>query len=101
MNKLSTSLYTFEAAHVHPSCKNFKPTVTSEGLVNDTPFLDKLNVREGAKIMIIHNIDTSDGLTNGTTGTVVGFIKNNGELAEKIADVNKILIKFDEMYIGE
>ena len=86
---------------MHPSCKNFKPTVTSEGLVNDTPFLDKLNVREGAKIMIIHNIDTSDGLTNGTTGTVVGFIKNNGELAEKIADVNKILIKFDEMYIGE
>ena len=51
--------------------------------------------------MIIHNIDISDGLTNGTTGTVVGFIKNDGELAENPSDVNKILIKFDDMYIGE
>ena len=97
----STSLYKFQATHVHPSCRNFIPIVTKEGLVNETPFLDKLNVREGAKIMIIHNIDISDGLTNGTTGTVVGFIKNDGELAENPSDVNKILIKFDDMYIGE
>lgn len=94
-------MYSLNAVHIHPSCKNFKPTITQEGLVNETPFFDKLNVRVGAKIIIIYNIDTSDGLTNGTTGIVVGFIKSNGEPAEIPGDVHKVLIKCDNFKDGE
>ena len=101
MNKLSTPLFILQAGHVHPACKNFKPPITSEGFVSETPFLDQLNLKEGAKIMLTYNIDTSDGLTNGTTGTVVGFIKNDGEPAETSRDVHKVLIKFDEHKDGE
>ena len=75
-------MYILGANHIHPACRNFKPNITSEGLVNETPFLDKLHLKEGAKVIITYNIDTSDGLTNGTTSTVVGFIKSDGEPAE-------------------
>ena len=101
MNKLSTPLFILQASHIHPACRNFKPTVTSEGLVNETPFLDKLNLREGAKIMLTYNIDTSDGLTNGTTGNVAAFIKSDGEPAEISRDVHKVLILFDDHKDGE
>ena len=69
-------------------------------MINDTLFLDKLNLKEGAKVIIIYNIDTGDGLTNGTTGTVVGFIKNDGEPAEIPAEVYKVLIKCDNFKDG-
>ena len=70
-------------------------------MVNETPFMDQLPLREGAKIMLIYNIDTSDGLTNGTTGTVIGFIKSDGEPAQISRDVHKVLIRFDDHKDGE
>ena len=101
MKKLSTPLYVLRANHIHPACRNFKPNITSEGLVNETTFLDELHIKEGAKVIITYNIDTSDGLTNGTTGTVVGFIKSDGEPAEIPGDVHKVLIRFDNSKDGE
>ena len=51
--------------------------------------------------MLTYNIDTSDGLTNGTTGTVAAFIKSDGEPAEVSRDVHKVLIDFDDHKDGE
>ena len=43
--------------------------------------------------MLIHNIDTSDGLTNGSTGTLIDIIHNN-------KDIRYILIEFDDPETG-
>ena len=101
MKKLSTPLYILTANHIHSAYRNFRPNITSEGLVNETPFLDKLHIKVGAKVIITYNIDTSDGLTNGTTGTVVGFIRSDGKPAEIPGDVHKVLISFDNLKDGE
>ena len=44
--------------------------------------------------MLTHNIDVCDGLTNGSQGEVIDFIK------EKNGEVKHILIKFDELQSG-
>ena len=84
----------FEAINVHPTIKNFKPPMGNKGNVKDTPFLQTLQLKKGARIQLTYNIDTLDCLTNGTRGEVVDFIRN------KLGHVDKIMIKFDELHQG-
>ena len=49
----------------------------------------------GAKVMLIHNVDTSDGLVNGVIGTVKA-IKTNA--AQKVIAV---LVEFDNSEVGK
>ena len=44
--------------------------------------------------MITYNLDTADGLTNGTTGTVVGFEKHNGK-------VSSVMVNLDDPKNGQ
>ena len=74
LNKLATPLFTLSAMNIHPNKKSFKPHVSKDGTVNDTPFRDELDLKKGARIMLTYNIDTADGLTNGSTGIVIDFI---------------------------
>ena len=39
--------------------------------------MNELEVKTQARVMMIHNVDVSDRLTNGTLGEVLGFEKNN------------------------
>ena len=65
MEKIKGCEFVCEAVHIHPTMKNFKPSVNKDtGRVGKTSFVDKLKLRIGAKVMMIHNIDTVDGLTN-------------------------------------
>ena len=52
----------------HNTIKNFSPPVSKTGAINNTPFQAKLRLRIGAKIMLTYNINTADGLTNGSRG---------------------------------
>ena len=52
-----------------------------------------LRLAKDARVMITKNISVSDGLANGVTGRVVGFIEANGE-------VSRILIKCDSSNAG-
>ncbi len=63
------------AKTIHPCQKKFKPFISSDGFVNNTPFLAQLYLKTNARVMLTYNSDTSDGLTNGSTGTVTGFKK--------------------------
>ena len=67
-----------------------------DGTIANTAFVDELKLKVGARIMLIHNYDTSDRLTNGTTGEVVGFEWSKGEQPV----INKILVKFDDIRDG-
>ena len=60
-----------------------------------TNFMKTLELKVGARIQLIYNIDTGDCLTNGTRGTVQAFITNRAGKTETI------MIKFDEKHQGE
>ena len=56
--------------------KNFKPQINQkDNAIGTTSFKDELNLKKGAKVMIIHNISVPDGLTNGQRGVHSGWVE--------------------------
>ena len=90
LKTLETQLHTIEATHF-PSRKNIN--IKTAGTIESTAFLDKLSLKVGARVMLIHNINTEDGLTNGAQGVIVDIILNNDK-------VLYVMIKFDNTTIG-
>ena len=74
-----------KARHHHPTQKNYKPYIEpKEGAVDSTSILNEVTVKIGAKVMIIHNIDTTDSLTNGQIGELVDVIKTTKGVVDKL-----------------
>ena len=82
--------HVIQAICLHKSIKNFKPIVdTGTGTVQKTPFQMELRVKIGAKVMLTYNVDTSDGLTNGARGDLVGVMK------DLKGNISKLMINFE------
>ena len=65
LNSINGELFTIKARHHHATRKNYKPFIEpKEGAIASTSLINELQLKIGAKLMIIHNIDTSDCLTN-------------------------------------
>ena len=90
LNLIQSNLYTIEAKHI-PSTRNV--SIKPGGTIEETAFLQTLRLKGGARIMLIHNVNTLDGLTNGAQGRVV-------EILAKDERVRYILIRFDNKDIG-
>ena len=93
--KMKGALLSIEAICFHSTIKVFKPVIGKDGSINNTPFQSKLKLKIGAKIMLTYNINTADGLTNGSRGELVGAIK------EKEDKVTKLIIKFENPSHGQ
>ena len=85
-----------KAKHHHATQKKFTPKIDKkDGGVGTTAFQDEVHVKIGAKIMIIHNIDIQDMLTNGQLGEIMHFILT------KDGKVDKLIIKLRDRKAGQ
>ena len=91
LNQLSSPLEIIEAKII--SMKDYDPPVNEHGQIDDTPFKKFLKLKIGAKVMVTYNINISDSLVNGSTGTIVDFVKTNGY-------IQAILVLLDDENAG-
>jgi hypothetical protein len=95
LNQTEGNLITIKAQHIHPTLTNYKPTLNEHGQVKKTSFKNVLYLKKKAKIMLVHNVNTSDLLTNGTLGTIIDFVYNTNQT------VRYILIDFHNPEVGK
>ena len=66
-----------------------------DGAIAKTSFVHELHLKLGAKVMIIHNIETADMLTNGQRCTLKDLIRTSENT------VNILVIELYERKAGE
>ena len=87
---------TISAVHYRKTQKKYIPAnIQADGTVGKTGFMDKLVIKEGAKIVMIWNVKTTDSLTNGQTGNVMAIVKNNK------GEVEYLVVKFNQERAGQ
>ena len=108
--------YVLKAIHHHEGQDKYKPFIDKkDGGVGTTALQNEIIVKIGAKIMLVHNIDVADLLTNGQRGELVDVLLSNDgkpeKLVVKLVDGNagkenqskhsEILRKYDSCIIVE
>ena len=96
LNSLDGDLVIIDAKHHHATQAKYKPFIDpKDGAVATTSFMEKLKVKVGAKVMIIHNIDVVDGLSNGQLGQLIKVVKTTK------GDVDKLIVKLNNTRAGQ
>ena len=89
-------LVKIKAYNFNSKQKEFKPYVDDrDGAIGSTQFQYLLFLRIGAKIMIIHNVDTLDGITNGQLGILIDFLYTTE------GKVEKLIVKLKNKNVGK
>ena len=94
LKTLSGKEHEIKAITIHKTIKNFNPPEGKAGEVLKTPFQKELKVKIHAKVMLTYNVDTSDGLTNGARGELIGIIE------DVKGNITKLVIKFEKESTG-
>ena len=97
LNKLEKPLYQIKGTIKAPLglMSRVRNSIKEDGRVGGTGFLDVLNIKVGARVTLIYNVWTSDGLVNGAMGTIVGINMN-----KENSTVDFIAVAFDNQRAG-
>ena len=96
LDQLDGELITLDATVDGP--KGYTAPKTTDGRIGNTQFFDKLSIKLNARICLTWNLNTPDGLVNGTCGTIIG-IEWSSKLS-KDRRVNAIIVKLDDDKAG-
>ena len=98
LNGLSRDLYTFPAK-IKGIPKGMKPRI-KHGFVEKTRMLEYLQIKMGAKVILVFNVDIADCLVNGVVGVVIAFVYRTrpGETQKYI---HAIVVQFDDPNVGQ
>ena len=69
LEEIDGELITIKAINASRTVKTFKKN--NAGCIKNTPFQAVLELKIGAEVVLVHNVDTLDGLTNGCRGVLV------------------------------
>ena len=81
LEEIDGVLYEIRAKNASRTVKTFK--TNSAGCILNTPFLKVLKLKVGCEIVLVHNINTLDGLTNGCRGVLVD-VEKDGEAVKRL-----------------
>ena len=94
--KLKGKAIKIHARHHHQTQAKFKPRISQkDGVVGTTTMQEELILKIGAKLMIVHNIDTADMICNGQVGILIEIIKTANDV------VDLLVIKLMDSKAGE
>ena len=95
--KMKGKLLILRAKHHHDTMKKYKPQISQkDGNVGTTSFKNELILKIGAKVMLVHNIDVPDMLTNGTIGELQDVVRTTDG-----KDIDFLVIKVKDEKVGK
>ena len=86
--------YVIESVNKTNTNKIFNPETDAIGAISGTPLQRKLKLKVSAKVVLTHNLDTSDCLTNGAFGEILGFRFNQNK------SIRTVFVHFYDIDIG-
>ena len=86
LKEIGGELFKIKAKNASRTVKKFH--LNSAGCIRNTPFQAELRIKVGCDIVLVHNINTLDGLTNGCRGVLVA-VEKTGEA------IKRLVIKFN------
>ena len=81
LREMCGELFTIKAKNASKTVKKFK--VNKAGCTKNTPFQAVLELKIGAEVVLVHNVNTLDGLTNGCRGTLVD-VEKSGDAVKRL-----------------
>ena len=78
--------------------KKYTPKIKA-GRIDDTQFMETLQMKVGARVKIIANISTLDKLVNGALGTIIGYEWRNDK--HGTPQVVAVMVTIDDPQAGE
>ena len=94
LETLDTDLVRIRAKCDVPKGSGYIPSVNKWGIIDQTNFTMNLELKIGARIMLVYNVCIPDDLVNGTFGTIIDILFNKDD------EVESIIIAFDNPETG-
>ena len=84
LDEIEGEMFTITAKNASRTVKKFQ--TNKAGCIKNTPFLAELQLKINAEIVLVHNINTLDGLTNGCRGVLI-------DVEKKGKSINRLIVK--------